>query len=47
MLALHNRIACVAVVATSPVRVQVAAPPRRLFARFLGVLLRALGAMHS
>ena len=47
MLALHNRIASVAVVATSPVRVRRAAPTKRLFARFLTVLLRALGAMHA
>jgi hypothetical protein len=47
MLALHNRIASLAVVATTPVRVQVAAPTPRPFGRFLTLLLRALGAMHT
>jgi len=46
MLTLHNRIASVAVAAT-PVRVHSAVPTRRPFARFLTVLLRALGTMHS
>jgi hypothetical protein len=47
MLALQNRIASIAVVAATPVRVQVAARTKPLFAGFLTVLLRALGAMHS
>jgi hypothetical protein len=47
MLTLHNRIASVAIVAATPVRVQSAAPTPRPFARFLTVLLLALGAMHA
>ncbi len=47
MLTLNNRIASVTVVATSPVRVQVAAPPVRLVSRFLTLLMHALGSMHS
>ena len=47
MLTLHSRVASIPVVATSRVRVQVAAPPKRLFARFLSALVRALGAMHT
>jgi hypothetical protein len=47
MLTLNNRIASIAVVATSPVRVPVAASREPLVARFLTVLLRVLGAMPA
>jgi hypothetical protein len=45
MLTLNNRVA--SVVATSPVRVPVAASRKPLFARFLTALLQALGAMQA
>jgi hypothetical protein len=46
MLTLTSPIASVALVA-APVHVQVEAPSQPVFARFLTVLMRALGAMHA
>jgi hypothetical protein len=45
MATLTTHVASFTVVA-SPVRVQAAAPAKPRFARFLTVLLRALGTMH-
>jgi hypothetical protein len=47
MLTLNARVASSVVIATSPVRVPVAAPTKRRFAQFLILLMRALGGVHS
>ena len=46
MTTLTPQVASVTFVAASPVRVQAARPAKRRFARFLTLLMRALGAVH-